>query len=109
VFVLDGATVYTAVDAKPKRTNVLKRIENARRRPDATVLVDHYEDEWSCLWWVRVRCRARVLDGGAEAERALQLLTEKYEQYRRRPPVAPVLALDVVEWRGWTGAQAESA
>ena len=104
VFVLDGDTVYTAVDAKPKRTNVLKRIENARRRPDATVLVDHYDEQWSRLWWVRLRCRARVLDDGAEAERALLLLIEKYEQYRAQPPVAPVLALDIVEWRSWTGA-----
>lgn len=101
VFVLVGETVYTAVDAKPKRSHVLRRIENARARPDATVLVDHYEEDWRRLWWVRLRARARVLDGGEEAERALRLLTEKYEQYRREPPAAPVLALDVVEWRGW--------
>jgi len=107
VFVLDGDTVYTAVDAKPKRTRRLRRIENARVRPHATVLVDYYDDDWSRLWWVRLRCRARVLDGGAEAERALRLLSEKYEQYGRQPPAAPVLALDVVEWRGWTGAEPE--
>jgi PPOX class probable F420-dependent enzyme len=105
VFVLAGDTLYTAVDAKPKRTRVLRRIENARARPDATVLLDHYEEEWNGLWWVRLRCRARVLDEGDEAERALSLLGEKYEQYRRDPPGAPVLALDIVEWRGWTGAQ----
>lgn len=101
VFVLDGGTLYTAVDAKPKRSRVLRRIENARARPDATVLVDHYDEEWRRLWWVRLRARARVLDGGEEAERALRLLAEKYEQYRREPPGLPVLALDVVEWRGW--------
>ena len=106
VFVLDRDTVYTAVDAKPKRTRLLQRIENARIRPDATMLVDYYDDDdWGRLWWVRLRCRARVLDGGAEAERALRLLSKKYEQYGDQPPAAPVLALDVVEWRGWTGAQ----
>jgi PPOX class probable F420-dependent enzyme len=101
VFVLDGETLYTAVDDKPKAARTLRRIENARARPDVTVLVDHYEDDWRQLWWVRLRGRARVLDEGGEAERALRLLTEKYAQYRREPPERPVLAVDLTEWRGW--------
>jgi PPOX class probable F420-dependent enzyme len=104
VFVLDGKTLYTAVDAKPKRSRRLRRIENARDRPDVAVLVDHYEDDWSRLWWVRLRGRARVLDAGEEAERALGLLVEKYEQYRREGPGLPVLAVDVRDWRGWEAA-----
>ena len=59
VFVLDGQTLYSAVDAKPKRSRRLRRVANARERPDVTVLVDHYEDDWGRLWWVRVRGRAR--------------------------------------------------
>jgi PPOX class probable F420-dependent enzyme len=102
VFVLDGDTLYSAVDAKPKRSRTLRRIENARERPDVTVLVDHYEDDWTRLWWVRLRGRARVLDGGEEAERALGLLAAKYEQYATERPGLPVLAIDVVEWRGWS-------
>jgi PPOX class probable F420-dependent enzyme len=101
VFVLDGDTLYSAVDAKPKRSRTLRRIENARERPDVTVLVDHYEDDWTRLWWVRLRGRARVLDEGEEAERALGLLAAKYEQYASEPPGLPVLAIDVLEWRGW--------
>ncbi len=104
VFALDGETLYTAVDAKPKRSRRLRRIENARDRPDVTVLVDHYEDDWSRLWWVRLRGRARVLDAGQEAERALRLLTEKYEQYRLERPGLPVLAIDVRDWRGWAAS-----
>ncbi len=100
-FVLAGETLYSAVDEKPKRSRTLRRIENARARPDVTVLVDHYEDDWQRLWWVRLRGRARVLDGGDEAERALRLLGDKYEQYREQPPRPPVLAVDVVEWRDW--------
>jgi PPOX class probable F420-dependent enzyme len=102
VFVLDGETLYTAVDEKPKRSRTLRRVENARTRPDVTVLVDHYDDDWRRLWWVRLRGRARVLEGGAEAGDGLVLLAEKYEQYRERPPRPPVLAIDVVEWRGWS-------
>ena len=104
VFALDGDTVYSAVDAKPKRSRRLRRIENARTRPDVTLLVDAYEGDWSRLWWVRLRGRARVLDAGDESERALELLAAKYEQYRDEPPAPPVLAVDVVDWRGWSAA-----
>ena len=48
-----------------------------------------------------LRGRARVLDSGEEAERALRLLVEKYEHYRREPPGHPVLAVDILEWRSW--------
>jgi PPOX class probable F420-dependent enzyme len=102
VFALAGDTVYSAVDAKPKRSRMLRRIENARRDPNVAVLVDHYDDDWARLWWVRLRGRARVLDGGVEAQRALALLAEKYPQYRDAPPGVPVLAIDVDEWRSWS-------
>ena len=104
VFVLVGESVYSAVDAKPKRSRSLRRIENARARPEVTLLVDHYQDDWSGLWWVRLRGRARVLEGGEEADRALTALRAKYEQYREAAPGLPVLAIDVDEWRGWSAA-----
>jgi PPOX class probable F420-dependent enzyme len=102
VFALLGDTLYSAVDAKPKASRTLRRVENARSRPDVTVLVDRYDEDWTRLWWVRLRGRARVLDGGEEAERALAALTAKYEQYREAPPGLPVLAVDIGEWRGWS-------
>jgi PPOX class probable F420-dependent enzyme len=104
VFALDGDTLYTAVDAKPKRSRRLRRIENARDRPDVTILVDHYDDDWRRLWWVRLRGRARVLDAGDEAERAIEFLVDKYGQYRLERPGFPVLAVDVAEWRGWAAS-----
>jgi PPOX class probable F420-dependent enzyme len=104
VFALDGDTLYSAVDAKPKRSRTLRRIENARARPDVTVLVDHYDDDWTKLWWIRLRGRARVLDDGPEADRALELLREKYAQYRDEPPGTPVLAIDVTEARTWSAS-----
>src|ERR671935_185543 len=94
----------SAVDRKRKRSSTLRRIENARVRPDVTILVDHYEDDWSRLWWIRLRGRARVLDDGDEREHALALLAEKYPQYRAEPPDGPVLAVDVTEVRDWSGA-----
>ena len=105
VFALAGDTLYSAVDAKPKRSRRLRRIENARERPDVVVLVDHYHDDWSQLWWIRLRGRARVLDSGEEAERALRLLSTKYDQYRLEHPGLPVLAVDIREWYGWDASE----
>jgi PPOX class probable F420-dependent enzyme len=104
VFALDGDTLYSAVDRKPKRSQTLRRIENARVRPDVTVLVDHYDEDWAGLWWIRLRGRARVLDGGDERERALALLQDKYPQYRAAPPDGPVLAVDVTDVREWSAS-----
>ena len=101
VFAFEGATLYSAVDKKPKRSTTLRRIENARARPDVTILVDHYDEDRRRLWWIRLRGRARVLDGGDERERALALLQQKYPQYRSEPPQGPVLAVDVTETRAW--------
>jgi len=101
VFALEGDTLYSAVDRKPKRSTRLRRIENARARPDVTILVDHYEEDWGRLWWIRLRGRGRVLDDGEERERALELLREKYPQYWAEPPDGAVLAVDVSEVREW--------
>ena len=101
VFALDGDTLYTAVDNKPKGSRTLRRIENARARPEVTILVDHYEEDWGRLWWIRLRGRARVLDQGEERQRALTLLREKYPQYHGEPPDGPVLAVDVTDVRQW--------
>jgi PPOX class probable F420-dependent enzyme len=102
VFALDGDTLYSAVDRKPKRSQTLQRIENARARPDVTILVDHYDEDWTQLWWIRLRGRARVLDDGDERGRALELLAQKYPQYKTEPPDGPVLAVDILETRSWS-------
>lgn len=100
-FVLAGDVIYSAVDRKPKRSPRLKRLDNIRANPDVAVLIDHYEEDWSRLWWVRLRGRGRVLEDGEERERALTMLADKYPQYRAEPPVDAVIAIDHDEWRGW--------
>jgi PPOX class probable F420-dependent enzyme len=100
-FALVDDVVVTAVDHKPKSTTALRRLENVRARPVASLVVDHYEDDWSALWWVRVDGAARVLDEGAERTAAIDALAAKYPQYAERPPQGPVLALDVRTWRAW--------
>lgn len=103
-YVLDGERLYSAVDEKPKRSKRLKRLQNIRGRPEVALLVDHYEEDWSRLWWVRVRGQGRVLERGPERARALELLAAKYEQYRAEPPSGAVIAVDVEDVRGWSAA-----
>jgi PPOX class probable F420-dependent enzyme len=104
-FALEGDVLYSAVDEKPKRSKRLKRLANIRAHPHVSVLVDHYEDDWTRLWWVRLDGTARVLESGAERERALALLRSKYEQYRVEPPTGPVIAVQVERWQGWSAGR----
>ena len=103
-FALDGDTLYFAVDAKPKRTTNLKRLKNIAANPAVAVLVDHYEGDWSKLWWVRADGTARVVKDHAEAEHALDLLTERYPQYRGARPAGPVVAVSIKRMSGWSSA-----
>jgi PPOX class probable F420-dependent enzyme len=102
VFALDGDTIYSAVDDKPKKTTCLRRLRNVRANPAVALLVDHYDDDWQRLWWARADGTARGLDPrDTEALGAVALLTERHRQYARRPPRGPVLAVDVHRWSGW--------
>jgi len=107
VFALDGDVLYSAVDAKPKRTASLRRLANVAANPAVAVLADHYDEDWSALWWVRADGRGRVLTRddpavAAEVEQALHLLEGRYAQYRQAPPPGPVLRVTVTRWSGWS-------
>lgn len=103
-FVLEGDLVYSAVDHKPKRTPRLARLANIAGRPPVSLLADHYEEDWTRLWWVRADGRARELGAGEEAERerAIDALAAKYPQYRARRPEGPVIAIAIDRWTGWS-------
>lgn len=102
VFALVGDTLYTTVDAKPKRTQKLQRLANLERDPRCTVLVDHYDDDWNRLWWVRVRGTGRIVEANDERGRALAALVGKYPQYREIDPGEIVIAIDAESWKGWS-------
>jgi len=99
-FVLDGETLYTAVDEKPKRTRRLKRLENIEANPQVEVLIDHWDEDWSRLWWVRLRGTARIV----EDRRAVELLRAKYPQYRDAA-LGPVVAVEVQERSVWKSSR----
>jgi len=100
-FAVVDAQLVSAVDHKPKRTGQLRRLDDITATGSATVLVDHYDDDWTQLWWVRIRGRAEVLtDGTPVSADALAALVAKYPQYSDQRPRGPVyrVALDEVKW-----------
>jgi PPOX class probable F420-dependent enzyme len=101
-FAVDGDVAYSAVDGKPKTTTDLQRLRNVAADERASLLVDHYDDDWTQLWWVRADGRARAVHGGHERDRAVGLLVAKYHQYGADPPTGPVLALEVDRWSSWS-------
>lgn len=100
-FVLDGERIYSAVDGKPKSTLALKRLDNVRANPAAALVVDHYADDWSQLWWIRVDGDAVVVGSEAERRAAVARLADKYRQYRETPPPGPVLRIDITGSAHW--------
>jgi PPOX class probable F420-dependent enzyme len=97
-FVVDGEMLYTVVDEKPKRTRRLQRLRNIETNPQVEVLIDEYDEDWSRLWWARLRGTARIVDD----PRAVELLAAKYPQYREHPPGGPVIAVSIEERSEWS-------
>lgn len=94
--------IYSIVDGKPKSTTALRRLDNVRSNPAASLVIDHYAEDWSQLWWVRVDGTASVIEDGPEYELARRLLIHKYEQYRTNRPDGSVLRIQVTGVTGWS-------
>jgi PPOX class probable F420-dependent enzyme len=97
-FALDGDTLYTAVDEKPKSTRRLRRLANIEANPNVEVVIDHWDEDWSRLWWVRLSGTARVVEHDA---RGLELLVAKYPQYRTAPPAGPFVVVTIRRRSDW--------
>ncbi|GAB3555073.1 PPOX class probable F420-dependent enzyme [Actinopolyspora lacussalsi] len=99
----DEGRIATAVDHKPKTTTSLRRLRNIERNPLVSVLADHYSENWDELWWVRVDGTASIHSAETVPE-AVRALGDKYEQYRRRPPVASLILIEIQRITGWAAA-----
>ncbi len=101
VFALRDEVVYTSVDAKPKTTQRLRRLANIERQPLVSLLVDHYVDDWTQLWWVRIDGLAAIHHDGNALHAGHDLLRAKYAQYQSVPLNGPVIAIAVRHWSSW--------
>lgn len=103
-FALDGDRLVIGIDQKPKTTSSLRRLRNIAENPKVALLCDHYDEDWSQLWWVRVDGTASVVDAGAYRDAAIEMLVARYEQYADDPPRGPVIVVAIHAWSGWAYA-----
>jgi PPOX class probable F420-dependent enzyme len=103
-FALEEDTVVSVVDHKPKRTQELQRLRNLEGRPTASLLVDHYEDDWSKLWWVRLDLAVEIVRDGPRRTDLLEPLIRKYADYRVTAPQGPVLAMRIRSTTSWSAS-----
>src|SRR5215208_4667623 len=99
-FAMWEGAVWSAIDQKPKRAAEPARVRRLRRRPQAALLVDRYEDDWSRLAWVELRGPVSVEPIGP----ALDALTQKYPQYVGQRPQGPLLRLAPERSASWRAA-----
>jgi PPOX class probable F420-dependent enzyme len=106
-FVYCGSVFYSAIDRKPKRVapEKLARLEHIRNAPQVALLIDHYDEDWTLLWYILVRGKARLVPSSARAERALAIgkLREKYPQYAAGMLTddAPILRITPGRFTAW--------
>jgi PPOX class probable F420-dependent enzyme len=101
VFAVHNDVVYTAVDAKRKTTQRLRRLANIEGNPKVSMLVDHYDDDWTQLWWVRADGVAAIHHSGEAMAVGYSMLRKKYVQYQRIALDGPVVTIDVQRWSSW--------
>lgn len=105
VFARTDDRLVTAIDWKPKSTRTLQRLDNIRADPAVSLIVDHYDEDWTTLWWVRASGSARIVDADTdEGSAAIDALVAKYEQYTSARPGGPVIVIGNLTWRSWRAA-----
>jgi PPOX class probable F420-dependent enzyme len=103
VFAVEGDRIHSGVDEKPKRDSRLKRLRNISENSSVSMLVDHYEDDWENVWWVRADGDARVVEDDGELEHARELLRAKYPQYEELGlGIGGAIVIDVTRWSFWS-------
>ena len=106
-FSYDGQYIYSVLDAKPKRGSLtgLRRVRNILANPQVSLVIDHYDEDWTRLWYLLVQGRAELVEDGPEPPAAIAMLREKYPQYREMPLEGnPVIQITPERVTGWSGS-----
>ena len=102
---MDGV-LWSPIDEKPKSTSdprELARVRDIEARPDVTVLVDRWSEDWSELAWVRVEGRAVLVNALPPMVGALRA---KYPQYADHDLEARLMIrIDIERATGWSASQ----
>ena|SRR5712692_4047086 len=104
VYAYDGTRIFIALDQKPKRVSPtrLQRVRNIESNLHVSLLVDDYTEDWTQLAWVRVDGVAQILQDGEVHVGAINLLREKYPQYRlMKLEERPVIQITIQRTAHW--------
>ena len=92
--------MWSAVDDKRKRSREPARLRYLRRRPEAALCVDRYDDDWDRLAWVQLLGTVSTLPID-DAPAAVAALTARYAPYRERRPPGPLVRLEPTRALWW--------
>lgn len=101
--VMDGS-VYIGLDAKPKSVDALRlrRVRNIVSNPQAALIVDRYDEDWSKLGYALVTASATLELDERERSAAVGALKLKYPQYLTLlPDDAYVIRLTPIRVTTW--------
>lgn len=79
VFAVAGDEIVSPIDHKPKTGVVMRRVRNLERDDHVTLLLDHYDEDWTRLAWLMVRGRATVDPNPPDD--LMRALNARYPQY----------------------------
>jgi PPOX class probable F420-dependent enzyme len=99
-YALCDGSVWSAIDDKPKASAEPARLRYLRRRPEAALVVDVYDDDWSRLAWVQLLGKVEIVEA-ADAASAMDALAAKYEAYASKRPPGPLLRLSPERGLSW--------
>lgn len=109
-YACDGARLYIALDAKPKRVDPtqLKRVRNILANPQVALVIDRYSDDWSQLAYLLVQGSASLIPPGGPAHaEAVARLRARYPQYLAMPideqPAIAIAPTRIVAWGALEG------
>ncbi len=106
-FAYDGQRIYSVLDAKPKRGSLtgLRRVRNILANPQVSLVIDHYDEDWTRLWYLLLQGHAELVEDGPEPPAAIAMLREKYPQYRAMELDGnPIIKITPERVTGWSGS-----
>lgn len=92
VFIVLQNRIFIPLDDKPKTIDVkeLRRVKNIEENPKVSFLVDHYDEDWTNLWFVMIIGRATLVQMNGRNKRTAKeimnihnMFLKKYSQYAK--------------------------
>lgn len=104
-FVVVGDVLWSPLDEKPKSVDdvrSLARVRDIAARPDVSVLVDRWSEDWTQLAWVRLEGAAALVEPETTPAGVVSALRARYPQYRDHDlEHRPMLAIRIESTTSW--------